>query len=64
MFRYIENKDRTFLFGAYRGDKSQMDWILGEKLNDMRNCTISVSTRICFLKEMVELFQKSCLILF
>lgn len=31
MFRYIENKDRTFLFGAYRGDKSQLEWILGEK---------------------------------
>ena len=31
MFRYIENKDRTFLLGAYRGDKSQLDWILGEK---------------------------------
>ena len=31
MFRYIENKDRTFLFGAYRGEKSQLDWILGEK---------------------------------
>ena len=33
MFRYIENKDRTFLFGAYRGEKSQLDWILGEKTN-------------------------------
>lgn len=31
IFRYIENKDRTFLFGAYRGEKSQLDWILGEK---------------------------------
>ena len=31
MFRYIENKERTFLFGAYRGEKSQLDWILGEK---------------------------------
>lgn len=31
MFRYIDNKDRTFLFGAYRGEKSQLDWILGEK---------------------------------
>ena len=31
MFRYIENKDRTFLFGAYRGEKSQLEWILGEK---------------------------------
>ncbi len=31
MFRYADNKDRTFLFGAYRGDKSQLDWILGEK---------------------------------
>ena len=31
MFKYIENKDRTFLFGAYRGEKSQLDWILGEK---------------------------------
>lgn len=30
MFRYIENKDKTFLFGAYRGEKSQLDWILGE----------------------------------
>ena len=30
MFRYIENKDRTFLFGAYRGEKSQLEWILGE----------------------------------
>ncbi len=30
MFRYIENKDRTFLFGAYRGEKSQLNWILGE----------------------------------
>ncbi|WP_230586300.1 DNA (cytosine-5-)-methyltransferase [Prevotella bivia] len=31
MFRYIENKDRTFLLGAYRGEKSQLEWILGEK---------------------------------
>lgn len=31
MFRYIDHKDRTFLLGAYRGDKSQLDWILGEK---------------------------------
>lgn len=31
MFRYIDNKDRTFLFGAYRGEKSQLEWILGEK---------------------------------
>ena len=31
MFRYIEHKNKTFLFGAYRGDKSQLDWILGEK---------------------------------
>ena len=33
MFRYIENKSRTFLLGAYRGDKSQLDWILGEKIH-------------------------------
>ena len=31
MFRYIEHKNKTFLFGAYRGEKSQLDWILGEK---------------------------------
>lgn len=31
MFRYTDNKDKIFLFGAYRGDKSQLDWILGEK---------------------------------
>lgn len=31
MFRYIDSKDRTFLFGAYRGEKSQLEWILGEK---------------------------------
>lgn len=31
MFRYIEYKDKTFLFGAYRGEKSQLEWILGEK---------------------------------
>lgn len=31
MFRYTDNKDRIFLFGAYRGDKPQLDWILGEK---------------------------------
>ena len=31
MFKYIEHKNRTFLFGAYRGEKSQLDWILGEK---------------------------------
>lgn len=31
MFRYIDNKDKTFLFGAYRGEKSQLEWILGEK---------------------------------
>lgn len=30
MFRYTDYKDRIFLFGAYRGDKSQLDWILGE----------------------------------
>lgn len=31
MFRYIDNKDRTFLFGAYRGEKSQLEWILGKQ---------------------------------
>ena len=31
MFRYIDNKDRTFLLGAYRDEKSQLEWILGEK---------------------------------
>ena len=31
MFKYIENKDRTFLLGAYREEKSQLEWILGEK---------------------------------
>ncbi len=31
MFRYIEHKNKTFLFGAYRGEKCQLDWILGEK---------------------------------
>lgn len=31
MFRYIENQDRTFLFGAYRGEKSQLEWILGKQ---------------------------------
>lgn len=30
MFRYIDNKNKTFLFGAYRGEKSQLEWILGE----------------------------------
>lgn len=30
MFRYKDNKDRTFLLGAYRGEKSQLEWILGE----------------------------------
>lgn len=31
MFRYTDNKDKTFLLGAYRTDKPQLDWILGEK---------------------------------
>lgn len=31
MFRYTDNKDKIFLLGAYREDKSQLDWILGEK---------------------------------
>ncbi len=31
MFRYTDNRDKTFLFGAYRGEKNQLDWILGEK---------------------------------
>lgn len=30
MFRYIDNKNSTFLLGAYRGEKSQLEWILGE----------------------------------
>ena len=30
MFRYIDNRNRTFLFGAYRGEKSHLEWILGE----------------------------------
>lgn len=29
MFRYSDNKNRTFLIGAYRGEKSQLEWILG-----------------------------------
>ena len=42
MFRYSENKDKTFLLGAYRGEKSQLEWILGanphryEKLYNVR----------------------------
>ena len=31
MFRYTDNKDRIFLLGAYRGEKTQLDWILGKK---------------------------------
>lgn len=31
MFRYIDNANSTFLIGAYRGEKSQLEWILGEK---------------------------------
>lgn len=31
MFRYTEYKEKTFLLGAYRGDKPQLDWIFGEK---------------------------------
>lgn len=31
MFRYIDNKNSTFLLGAYRSEKSQLEWILGEK---------------------------------
>lgn len=31
MFRYIDNKNRTFLLGAYRGEKAQLEWILGDK---------------------------------
>lgn len=31
MFRYIDNQDKTFLFGAYRGEKSQLEWILGKQ---------------------------------
>ena len=30
MFRYIDKKNSTFLLGAYRGEKSQLEWILGE----------------------------------
>lgn len=30
MFRFIDNSDRTFLLGAYRGEKSHLEWILGE----------------------------------
>lgn len=30
MFRYIDNKNSTFLLGAYRGEKFQLEWILGE----------------------------------
>lgn len=31
MFRYENNTDKTFLVGAYRTEKSQLEWILGEK---------------------------------
>ena len=31
MFRYIDNRNRNFLLGAYRGDKPQLEWILGNK---------------------------------
>lgn len=31
MFRYIDNKNRTFLLGAYRNEKAQLEWILGNK---------------------------------
>lgn len=30
MFRYIDNKNSTFLLGGYRSEKSQLEWILGE----------------------------------
>lgn len=42
MFRYIDHKDNTFLLGGYRGDKPQLEWILGktpqrrEKLYNIR----------------------------
>ncbi len=31
MFRYTDYKDKSFLLGAYRGEKSQLEWILGKK---------------------------------
>lgn len=31
MFRYIDKKDCIFLLGAYSGEKSHLEWILGEK---------------------------------
>lgn len=31
MFKYIDNNNKTFLLGAYRGEKSQLEWILGRK---------------------------------
>lgn len=31
MFKYIDNNKKTFLLGAYRGEKSQLEWILGRK---------------------------------
>ncbi len=42
MFRYTNNKNSTFLVGAYREDKRQLEWILGthpkryEKLYNIR----------------------------
>ena len=30
MFKYIDKKDCTFLLGAYRNEKKQLEWILGE----------------------------------
>ncbi len=30
MFRYIDNKNNTFLVGSYRSEKHQLEWILGE----------------------------------
>lgn len=31
MFRYIDNKEKSFLFGGYRAEKQQLEWILGEQ---------------------------------
>lgn len=30
-FRYSDQKDAKFLLGAYRSDKNQLAWILGEQ---------------------------------
>ena len=50
-FRYSDQKDAKFLLGAYRSDKNQLAWILGEQPRRYQNIQREVERLSVFTKK-------------